>query len=217
MSLLPHTRRSLLLELGKRSDSAWAEFLEVYEHAIKAYCRKLGLQESDTDDATQEVLAAVHQRIPAWDHDESKGNFRSWLFRVTRNISIDLIIARARRAGVVPDLEGVTESAALRTSHEATLDLEYRRATLDWATTRVRQEVSVAAWQAFSLTAIHGQRPELVAESLGMSVGAVYTAKSRVITRLRTRVASLEKPEQPAHDESIGTPRDPDPKKDAAR
>ncbi|MEM1185336.1 MAG: sigma-70 family RNA polymerase sigma factor [Planctomycetota bacterium] len=190
MSPLPQTRRSLLLELGKKSDGAWAEFLEVYEHALRAYCRKLGLDAADAEDATQEVLAAVHQRIPTWDHDAS-GSFRAWLFRVARNITIDLIAARARRAGNAAHLDDV-DVLGLRATHEATLEREYARATLDWAADRVQQEVSEGAWQAFTLTAVRGRSPESAAEALGMTVGAVYTAKSRVIARLRTRVASLE-------------------------
>lgn len=197
MPLLPHTRQSLLLELGHRSDDAWGEFLEVYEHAIRGYCRTLGLQQQDAEDATQEVLAAVHKKIPTWDHDASRGSFRAWLFRVARNITVDLISARTRRAGHASYLDELPESAKLRASHEATLEQEYARAMLEWATARVRQEVSELAWQAFSLTAVRGQKPETVAETLGMSVGAVYTAKSRVISRLRARVAALENMESP--------------------
>ncbi|MFK7959145.1 MAG: RNA polymerase sigma factor [Phycisphaerales bacterium] len=192
MPLLPQTRQSLLLDLGRHSNDAWAEFLEVYEHAIRGYCRTLGLQEQDAEDATQEVLAAVHTKIPTWDHDASRGSFRAWLFRVARNVTVDLISARVRRARSTTHLDDLPESAHLRASHEATLDQAYARAMLEWATVRVQQEVSDSAWQAFILTAVRGQPPESVSTALGMSVGAVYTAKSRVIARLRARVASIE-------------------------
>ena len=64
---LPATRQSLLLELGRRSDAAWAEFLGVYEQAIYRVCRSKGLQDADARDVTQEVLAAVHARVADWD------------------------------------------------------------------------------------------------------------------------------------------------------
>ncbi|MCR9245884.1 MAG: sigma-70 family RNA polymerase sigma factor [bacterium] len=190
---LPQTRQSLLIRLGRHSDVAWAEFLTVYETAIVRYCRALGLQDADARDATQEVLAAVHSRLPSWDH-EAAGGFRAWLFRVARNIAVDAIAARARRsiAGSVTGLDPVPElSNDPRSSHETALDLEYRRALFEWAATHVRSEVRDTTWQAFQLTAVRGRTAEEAAAELGVSTGNVYTAKCRVVARMRARIATL--------------------------
>ena len=50
---------------------------------------------------------------------------------------------------------------------------------------RVRQQVNPKAWQAFWLTEIGGERARAVSERLGMTVAAVYTARSRVARLLR--------------------------------
>ena len=195
MHALPQTRQSLLIELGKYSDGAWVEFLQIYENAIMAYCRTMGLQEADALDATQEVMAAVHGRISTWDSDPARGSFRAWLFRVARNVAVDMIVARARRSSTnaTTRIEQALEDAPdPREQHEATLERAYQHALLEWGANQVRLEVREATWLAFELTAIHGQRAEDVAERLGMTVGSVYTAKCRVIARLRTKVSQFD-------------------------
>jgi len=61
-----------------------------------------------------------------------------------------------------------------------------------WAARRVEAHVDPAAWQAFWRTAVEGQKPEAVAASIGFSVGALYTAKSRVLVRIRAEVRACE-------------------------
>ena len=48
-----------------------------------------------------------------------------------------------------------------------------------------------ATWQAFFQTAMEGRTPSQVASHVGLSVGAVYVAKSRVIARLRLEVERM--------------------------
>lgn len=48
-----------------------------------------------------------------------------------------------------------------------------------------------ATWQAFWGTAVDGHSAKLVAERLGLTPTAVYTAKSRVLNRLRRELEGL--------------------------
>lgn len=194
MSQVPPTRQSLLIQLGRRSDDAWAEFLVVYENAIVRFCRKMGLQDADARDATQEVLFAVHDKIPSWDHDVQKGSFRAFLFRVARNVAVDAIAARARRLPLTTDTEVErmhAARAAQQKQHETVLDAEFRRSLFEWAAQQVQAEVRPVTWQVFELTAIRGQSADQVAAQLKISVGNVYTAKCRVVARIRARIAEL--------------------------
>lgn len=56
----------------------------------------------------------------------------------------------------------------------------------------VRAEFEAATWQAFWRVAVDGQRSADVAEELGMTLHAVYKAKSRVLRRVRQELAELE-------------------------
>ena len=195
MPQIPQTRRSLLIQLGKQNDEAWAEFLQVYETAIVGFCRAMGLQDADARDATQEVLAAVHAKVPTWDHDAKRGSFRAWLFRVARNVAVDAIAARARRGnpGSPSEVERkLADLADPQSDHDQTLAVEYRRALLEWAARQAKAEVRETTWQAFELTAVREVSADEAAAQLGVSVGSVYTAKCRVVARIRERIAHLD-------------------------
>jgi RNA polymerase sigma-70 factor (ECF subfamily) len=55
----------------------------------------------------------------------------------------------------------------------------------------LRTEFEEHTWQAFWQVAIDGRTLAEVAERLGMSVAAVYQAKSRVLRRLRQEFQEL--------------------------
>ena len=55
----------------------------------------------------------------------------------------------------------------------------------------VRAEFEDRTWEAFRRVAIERQSPARVAVELGMSIQAVYKAKSRVLRRLRQELDGL--------------------------
>ena len=207
MSNLPATRHSLLIELAKRNDLAWAEFLEVYEKAILSYCRRRGLQEADARDAAQEVYAAIQNRVATWDPDEAKGSFRAWLFRVARNITVDMIVERKRTAvGQLEWDESVLAGIAQDPTAPSTeFDRQWKKALFEWAAQLVRSEVRQATWDAFRMTAIENQQAMAVAADLGIPIGSVYTAKCRVMARIRELVQKWDVRGGPAPGESEDT------------
>lgn len=192
---LTQTRQSLLLRLRQHDDDAWAEFLAVYEQAIYRYCRSRRLQDADARDATQEVLAAVHARIDRWERDANKGSLRAWLFQVARNVAVDSFRARSRRNGNGAGSNAMQVLANVPHSDEAEAEAfqrEYRRALFSWAAEQVRPDVREGTWRSFWMTAIDGQKPEQVAKELKLSVGTVYTAKCRVVARIRAMIARVD-------------------------
>ena len=71
-------------------------------------------------------------------------------------------------------------------------DLEYRREVYRWAAEEVRTVVSTSTWIAFLLTHVEGILISSAAAQLGLSVGNVYIARSRVINRLRELAKQFE-------------------------
>jgi RNA polymerase sigma factor (sigma-70 family) len=192
----PITRSSLLLRLkDPRDERAWSEFVEIYGPLLHRLARKRGLQEADASDLAQEVYGAVGRAIERGDYDPEKGTFRGWLFRIARNLMVNLLIREGRH----PRGTGDSEMGALLEARpapgpeeSALIDSEYKLRLLQWATERVRCEFSETTWAAFWRAGVEGGRAKDVAEALGMTPGAVYRCKSRVMARIREQIAEVE-------------------------
>jgi RNA polymerase sigma-70 factor (ECF subfamily) len=73
--------------------------------------------------------------------------------------------------------------------------VEWEDRLFAWASEQVRREVQDTTWQAFWKTAIEGQSGKQVATALGLSVTAVYNARSRVRARLREIIHNVQQDE----------------------
>jgi len=198
----PTTRPSLVLRLRDPADgAAWAEFVELYEPLVYRLARGKGLQDADARDLTQEVFIAVAAAVSRWDPDPAKGRFRAWLSRIARNLLVNFLAAHRRRAhgsGSTSVQELLEAQPAADLGAVAEFDAEYRRQAFQWAAERVRIEFSESTWLAFWKTGVENRSIASVAEELGMSAGAVYIARSRVLARLRERVQELTDDGSPA-------------------
>ena len=69
---------------------------------------------------------------------------------------------------------------------------EYESQLFQWAAKKVQAEIEPKTWQAFWLSDVDGMSAKQVAVKVGISTGAVWIAKSRVIQRLKDAVAKVE-------------------------
>jgi RNA polymerase sigma-70 factor (ECF subfamily) len=183
-----------LLRIRDAEDqAAWATFVEIYTPLVWGFCRRQGLQEADAADVAQEVMLAISSAIRKFDYDPQRGSFRAWLAVVTRSKLNNFFLAQQRRPMPVGDsglMQSLSETPSPNESAE--WDRDYRQRVFDWAAARVRPEVEEHTWQAFWRTAIEREDGKTVAGSLGLSVGAVYVARSRVIARLKEEVQAVD-------------------------
>ena len=188
------TRASLLLRVRDPADQdAWAQFVEIYGPLVYSYSRHRGLQDADAADVTQDVLTSVALAIQRFEYDASRGRFRGWLFNATRNriINFSEKLRKGPRGSGRSDI--AEQLLALHSTED--IDNEFQRRH-DWhlflkAAELVRQTFAESTWAAFWRTAVEGESSQQVAESLGMTVGAVYIAKSRVLNSLREQLACM--------------------------
>ncbi len=195
MAEAPLTRATLLIRLKDIDDAeAWSEFVQLYGPVVYGFARKRGLQDSDAADMVQEVLRSVARNAHRMEYDPKRGTFRGWLYTVTRNKIYNFLSAQKRQqrgAGDVSSQERLEALADPNNDTEAVWELEYQRRLSAKAMDRVKHEFQPATWQAFWGTAVEGRAATEVGESLKMTSGAVYVAKSRVLARLRDEVQKL--------------------------
>jgi RNA polymerase sigma-70 factor (ECF subfamily) len=197
MSSMPTTRASLLVRLRDPGDGdAWEQFVQVYGPVVYGFARKRGVQDADAADLMQEVLRSLMTSARRLDYDPKRGSFRNWLFTVTRNKLIDL--REKQRRGQAVGGSSALEMLDQQPSRddESLWDEEFRRQVFSVAAEQVKVEFEPTTWSAFWSTAVEGAKPQEVAAALGISVGAVYVAKSRVQARLKERVAELNEIER---------------------
>ena len=194
MSESPTTRLSLLIRLRDTHDRiAWDQFVRLYAPLVYGFARRKGLQDADAADIAQDVLTSVAQQVRQWEYQPDRGSFRGWLYTIARNRLRNWQASFARRL----DGRGGDVHQASLNGHpqdepdEKKWDAEYARQTFHWAAGLVREQVSDQTWQAFELTAVEGRTGPDVATELGITVGAVYLARSRVMARLKQHIQSI--------------------------
>lgn len=187
---------SLLRRVQSRDASAWWRLVKLYGPVVYAWARGAGLQAADATDVVQEVFAAVWQSIEQFRRDRPEDSFRGWLWTIARNKIRD----RFRRLRHQPQAHGGTAAqeilARLPEQPPATSPgqsgLQAGSGLVHRALELVRAEFEESTWQAFWRTAVDGRSPAGVAEELGMTLHAVYKAKSRVLQRLRHELEGLD-------------------------
>src|SRR5262245_58636576 len=189
----PATRASLLVRIRDAADQdAWRDFAGLYGPLVQRYGRRAGLQDADAEDLMQHVLHAVSGAIHRLEYDPAKGTFRGWLFGIARRQLSKLRDREGRHAhgsgGTDANIR-LNELPAPGPDDSAWWETEYKKQRFLWAAERIRGDFQPASWQAFWQTAVEGQPAASVAAMLGISVGAVYTAKSRVLERIKQEIA----------------------------
>jgi RNA polymerase sigma-70 factor, ECF subfamily len=210
---------STLLESVKaQRPDAWRRLVELYGQVVYRWCRKSGLKAEDAADVVQEVFAAVAVHVAEFQRQTPRDSFTAWLSTITRNKICD----HFRRGAGQPQAPGGTQAQQRMQQIQqpehctgaegdssvfvgrklgqspsedwpATADLiEAERILSRRAVELVRAEFEQRTWEAWWKVAVDGRPPADVAAEMGMSLAAVYKAKSRVLLRLRQELAGLQ-------------------------
>ncbi|MBA4188629.1 MAG: sigma-70 family RNA polymerase sigma factor [Planctomycetaceae bacterium] len=188
------TISSSLLERLQRHDAvAWQRMVQLFTPLVYQWARRSGLGEFDSADVVQDVFAGTLRGINRFTRVNPGDTFRGWLHQITRNKIVDF---HRQRAGSPIAEGGSTANLRLHSvAQEAQFvsddDAESTECLVRRGLELIRGEFEPRTWLAFEAVAT-GERPAAeVATELGMSVGAVYVAKSRVIKRLRAELEGL--------------------------
>ena len=178
------TSPTLLMRIRDRNDNqSWTTFCEIYSPMLYDYCRRRGLQPSDSSDVVQEVLIRVAHGIRNLDYDRSRGRFRGWLATIVHR-EISRFFAKSTKDPSVELLEDIEEDDPRWGEH-------FQAYILRVALERIRPHFSNDTWTAFDLVWVNGETPKLVAQKMKRGLDFVYLSKSRVLNRLRLEVDLL--------------------------
>ena len=178
------TSTSLLFRLRDCEEAAWKEFFLVYTPAVYGYALRRGVQPSDAEDVTQEVLVEVVRCIRNFDYKPEKGRFRDWLgtlvwrrlarFWKSQNQNLEVNVEFQRQS--IQDPEWIDEFHATILKHSMN---------------NIRSHFAEVTWNAFLSVWQDGKSASETASSLGVPIEVVYNAKSRVLKLLEAEVLRI--------------------------
>ena len=121
-------------------------------------------------------------------------SFRSWLFRVCTNRFNTLQRGQRKPGGGSGDsgVQGWLDQQPAPEGEASAWERDCEKQLFDAAARQVRSEFAPSSWAAFVQTSVEGRPAHDVAAELGISVGAVYVAKSRIVARLREKIKELD-------------------------
>ena len=188
------TRQSLLLRAQTGETNAWKDLTDLYRPLIIGWLNRQGVPAVDLEDLSQDVLLSVVKHLPAFEHSGHRGAFRSWLRTIVCSRTADYWRAAGART---PASGGSGATAALEQIADPDSDLnrqwdeEHDRYVLGCLLDLVGQEFEPTTVRAFRRLALDGASGAEVAAELGLSVAAVYVAKTRVLQRIRREAEGL--------------------------
>jgi RNA polymerase sigma-70 factor (ECF subfamily) len=183
------TSPSLLDRLRCPNDNeAWARFVQLYTPLLFHWLRRAGLRQHETSDLIQEVFLQLLRKLPTFQYDQTR-SFRAWLRTVTLNRLRD----RWKRRIEAPLAEESPALADQAGPNEASLFVEdeYRQQVTARALELMQTEFAPTTWKACWEQVVAGRSAVEVAAELGLTVGAVYAARFRVLARLRREFEGL--------------------------
>jgi len=179
-----------LLERLRQTDvsAAWDRFVDLYTPFLYHCTRRLGLRSEDAADLVQDVFTLLVRKLPEFNYDRDR-SFRGWLRTVVLNKWRET--QRHRASLPAGDAAPLPDDLASPDGNDAFAEAEYRQHLTARALQIMQAEFQPTTWKACWEHTVAGRPAAAVAAELGISEGAVYVAKHRVLRRLRRELDGL--------------------------
>ena len=179
------TSVGMLEEVRNRSDAGCERFYRTYRPLVIMHGRDCGIPGSDLDDLVQIVMADFF-RNGRFVYDAAKGHFRSFLRRVIRSRSMDML--RLRRRELRNDRCAEFEEEYF----ERRDDEEWRKFVREEALHRLQKAVTPEHFQQFRMLVVECRSVHEVAGFFHAPESTVYSTLRRTRKVLEHIVRAIE-------------------------
>jgi RNA polymerase sigma-70 factor (ECF subfamily) len=180
------TDNRLAERLLRHEPEAFREFVEAYKKRIYGLAIELTRNHADAEDVSQTVFIKIFQSIETF---REGGNLNAWIYRISVNAAIDHLRKRsfypADRAAELPKRPGADPG---RQAERSLL-----QAKIDAALSRISEREKTV----FILRHYHDLSLKEIAETLGLTVGAVKSYLFRSIKKLQRELGVVPAPLEP--------------------
>jgi RNA polymerase sigma-70 factor (ECF subfamily) len=188
------TRESLLIRAQAGETDAWKDLIDLYRPLILSWLNRQCVPARDLEDLSQEVLLSVVKHLPAFQHSGQRGAFRCWLRTIVCRRTADYwraIDTDSQATGGSGATAALQEIADPDSTLNRQWDKEHDHYVIHCLLDLVEEEFEPITLKAFRRLALEGASGAEAAQELGLSVSAVYVAKSRVLARIRQEAEGL--------------------------
>lgn len=193
MLSVPETSTTLLRDIAADTQHIrWTEFYDRYRPLMLEYMGNR-FPNLDADEAIQDTLIALTKVLPDYRYvPGEKGAFHNYLIGILKRKALLMIQAESRRS---EQERQYAEKRELPTSEHDSDERNWRESLMEIALRQLLADESIhgRTKQVFKRIAVNGEKPEDVARSFGITRNAVDQMKNRMVAKLRTIVAELEK------------------------
>ncbi len=183
------TRKTLLARVRDTADrEAWEEFFALYAPLLEGYARSHGLGPADAAEVRDQCLEVVARRMPDFRYAREAGSFKSWLYRIARDRTVDCL---RRPRHPQPETAALEALPASDESPDVAWERTWREEHLRYALTQALRGESPATRRVLELS-LKDERPlEEIRALTGLNANQVYKARSRVLRRVREVLGRL--------------------------
>lgn len=186
------TNLTLLGQAARGSNASWVRLERLYRPFMTGWFMSKGIYLADAEDLSQDVLTVLVKELPSFQHSGNTGAFRTWL----RNICLFRYHGYQRRKLLRGVPMGGTEfqqqmNEVAESAETQDWEREHDRHVLAHLLEQLSSEFEATTVTAFRRVTLEKAVAQDVASELGLTVAAVYMAKSRVLRRLRELAADL--------------------------
>ncbi len=188
------TSASLLLRVRNTQDgTAWREFNDLYRELLTSFCRRKGLQHSDSEDVVQRVMANLIKTLPQFVYDSNRGRFRDYLYRCIRSAISEWSKRRSNHHAqldtpvamfIAADAESDGDGADVSLWEQEWVAHHYRLARATVQTT-----VEARSLEIFDRS-IAGESVQQLAAAFEMNQEAVRKVRQRIRARMEELIAA---------------------------
>ena len=186
------TSTTLLRDIAGASDNPrWGEFTARYRPLLEAfmYERFPGLE---AEDLIQETFIAIARALPEYRYaPDEKGHFRSFLTGILHHKALNALRSNRRQTELLRKYEAEPQVGSSDGEEE---QRSWRETLYEVALQQMMADpnIPLRSKQIFERTAMKGERPQAVAESLCVSRDVVDQTKKRMLDRLRGIIEELK-------------------------
>lgn len=166
-------------QIASGDRTSFSALLERYLPDIVSFARRF-VGPVDADDVAQEAFWRVWAKASSWDAD--KGSVRSWLYRITYNLSMDVLRKRPREAS--PEI--LDELADTAGQPEQSIQHGQQQQQLQQAIAQLPERQQLA----LNLVVYQGLSNKDAAAVMEVSVDALESLLSRARRQLKTQLAA---------------------------